>query len=251
LSSVKEPRIEIDGIYHIIFDPELVESPSADLFNVDTLKGQGVLEGTAGGRGASCIIRFTDRTWVLRHYRRGGFVGKVLHDQYVGMSREKSRSWSEWKLLNRLHAEGYPVPRPVAAAFVPACGYYRADLVTEFIPESNTLAEILSEDKLSSDTWLQVGACISRFHQRGVYHADLNAHNILVTGTGAVYLLDFDKGKILAPGEWCDGNLKRLHRSLCKLNGERESFQFSEDDWLCLLDGYKAAEGQSSAMTSS
>ncbi|NIQ10950.1 3-deoxy-D-manno-octulosonic acid kinase, partial [candidate division KSB1 bacterium] len=63
-------------------------------------------------------------------------------------------------------------------------------------------------DKLSSDVWLQVGACISRFHRRGVHHADLNAHNILVTGSAAVYLLDFDRGKILPPGEWGEENLK-------------------------------------------
>lgn len=48
----------------------------------------------------------------------------------------------------------------------------------------------------------------------GVHHADLNAHNILLADDGAVYVLDFDRGRIRARGAWENNVLARLHRSL-------------------------------------
>lgn len=217
----------------------MCESPSADLFNVERLKGQGVIGATTGGRGASCIIRFPDRTWVLRHYRRGGLVSKVLNDQYFGLNREKCRSWSEWQLLHQLFREGFPVPRPVAASYWPGCGYYRAALITEYLPETRTLAETLSQGPLPDAVWAEIGRCVARFHQRGVYHADLNAHNIMLDRQQDIYILDFDKGEIRAPGRWQDTNLKRLLRSLNKLADENPKLNIRPNDWDALLTGYE------------
>ena len=41
------------------------------------------LEETAGGRGAVAFLRDGERRWVLRHYRRGGLVARVLDDTYL------------------------------------------------------------------------------------------------------------------------------------------------------------------------
>ncbi len=193
---------------------------------------------TTGGRGTSSIVRRGDDVWVVRHYRRGGFVGKVLNDQYAGFSREMSRSWREWRLLHRLHGEGYPVPRPVAAAVHFSCGFYRADLVTRFVPGTVTLAQALGAGELASQAWEAVGRCIARFHRRGVCHADLNAHNILVDRDRHIFLIDFDRGRIRGAGGWQEANLRRLLRSLHKIRTHSENFHFTRDGWQALLDGY-------------
>jgi 3-deoxy-D-manno-octulosonic acid kinase len=58
---------------------------------------------------------------------------------------------------------------------------------------------------------------VARFHRAGVWHADLNAHNVLVTADG-LYLIDFDRGRMRIPSPaWQQANLQRLRRSLLKL----------------------------------
>ena len=113
-------------------------------------------------------------------------------------------------------------------------------IITEFLPGTRTLAEILSEEALVAGQWSEIGNCIARFHSRGVFHADLNAHNILLSESDEVFLLDFDKGKLLAPGEWCQANLSRLLRSLNKLAGEKAGFNFDSFQWSSFLEGYKS-----------
>ena len=51
------------------------------------------------------------------------------------------------------------------------------------------LAQMLAEP-----LWEPVAAAIVRMHRAGVWHADLNAFNILIGGEGRVWLIDFDRG---------------------------------------------------------
>jgi 3-deoxy-D-manno-octulosonic acid kinase len=100
-------------------------------------------------------------------------------------------------------------------------------------------------------TWIAIGRCLRRFHDLGVCHADLNAHNILLgqfdVPTSAapdsqhdrIYLIDFDRGTLRKPGFWQDANLVRLRRSLEKITWEFPAERFTEDDWHGLLDGYQ------------
>jgi 3-deoxy-D-manno-octulosonic acid kinase len=90
---------------------------------------------------------------------------------------------------------------------------------------------------LDAEDWRAVGRCIRRFHDAGVYHADLNAHNVLLAGS-VVYVLDFDRGRYRAPGTWQAANLARLRRSLDKLARQSKSFFCTEDDWVALGEGY-------------
>ncbi|PLX89198.1 MAG: 3-deoxy-D-manno-octulosonic acid kinase [Desulfuromonas sp.] len=243
LSLQIEPQVKVEGRTHILFDANLVSEPTVDLFNVESLRRQGVVEGTAGGRGGSFIVDQPGKRWVLRHYRRGGLVSKVLNDQYFGCSRAKSRSWREWTLLAHLHEAGLPVPRPVAAAFHAAAGIYRADIITEFLERTQTLAQRLAASTLPADEWGNLGALIARFHRRNVFHADLNAHNILVGENHSFFLIDFDRGEIRPRGAWLEGNLNRLHRSVTKLQAQTPGFRFEEGDWERLLEGYRRLAG--------
>ena len=75
------------------------------------------------------------------------------------------------------------------------------------------------------------------FHEKGVYHADLTAHNILLDLNHGVYLVDFDRGAFRKPGSWCQENLDRLKRSLRKVAAETGT-DLRESDWQRLKFGY-------------
>ena len=94
------------------------------------------------------------------------------------------------------------------------------------------------------ELWSAVGKCIRHFHENGVVHADLNARNILIRGTDGVYLIDFDRAKIVnAARGLFESNLRRLRRSLDKLwpRGQEDKLQHS---WACLQKAYRAESSQ-------
>jgi 3-deoxy-D-manno-octulosonic acid kinase len=95
---------------------------------------------------------------------------------------------------------------------------------------------------LAPASWSEVGRVIARFHRNAVYHADLNARNILLNSAGQVFLIDFDKGRIRPRHRhrWAPSNLKRLLRSLNKCKRLNPRLCFSEADWACLLEGYES-----------
>ncbi len=239
------PQIKIDGKACFLFDAAALDDPGL-LFDPQALAEQGLITGRAAGRGEAWFFHYGGRDLVLRHFRRGGVIGKFLNDQYLGWNPENSRSWREWRLLQRLHELELPVPRPVAAGVQLGPGFYRADLITCRIPEAVPLAARLAYGPLSPEIWMHIGMTIARFHQHGVYHADLNASNILLSA-GEVFLLDFDRGELRRPGGWQQENLDRLLRSLRKFREKPEPFHFSDPDWELLLCGYRkeADMGQS------
>jgi 3-deoxy-D-manno-octulosonic acid kinase len=201
----------------ILYDDALLRHAQEDTFSPRHWAKQDALRGTAGGRGQTWIVRSGNDEWVLRHYRRGGLVARFVDDYYLWRGLEQTRPWREWRLLASLYKEGFPVPQPVAAHVVRHGLWYRGDLITRLIPATRSLATALGESSIESLPWHAIGSCIRRFHDAGVYHADLNAHNILLDSSGKVYLLDFDRGERRTPGVlWQEANLGRLLRSLRK-----------------------------------
>jgi 3-deoxy-D-manno-octulosonic acid kinase len=91
---------------------------------------------------------------------------------------------------------------------------------------------------LDRSMWQNIGATIGRFHAAGVHHVDLNANNIMLAGD-AVYLIDFDRGRLRGRGRWEDEVIARLRRSLDKLKARDPELHFADSDWQALLDGVK------------
>ena len=73
--------------------------------------------------------------------------------------------------------------------------------------------------------WAAIGRCLRRFHDAGVQHADLNAHNIMLGEQGEVWVLDFDRGRLRHPGAWRERVLDRLARSLAKISDDVTDWQ--------------------------
>lgn len=223
----------------MLYDASCCGQPDERLFEWDCWRSQGALQESAGGRGTVAFIRAGERRWVLRHYRRGGLVAKLLGDNYLWTGADRTRAFREWRLLRELRAAGLPVPEPVAARYQRHGIFYRADLITAELPTRRTLAHALATGSLESATWRAVGSCVGRLHARGVYHADLNAHNLLLGPDGTVYVLDFDRGRIRPRGAWEQSVLERLQRSLRKVSAPMPPGRFDDDAWQALLQGLK------------
>jgi len=199
---------------------------------------RGAMLGNMGGRGAATLFEHEGRRYVLRHYRRGGLAAQLSRDRFLWTGESRTRPVRELQLNLRMHAAGLPVPLPVAIRYERDGPAYRADLITELLPDTRSLAVRLAEGDVGLQSWAAIGRCIRIFHDYGLCHADLNAHNILLSGDEGVFLVDFDRGARRAPGLWCDANLARLRRSLDKLEDRRPERRFDEAQWQCLLAAY-------------
>ncbi len=233
-SSEQNVKIQRMGERTILYDAALIENPDETLFHPASTSA------TAPGRGEAVFYQHGDLPLVLKHYHRGGMVAAIMGDRYLGYVAEKTRSFREWCLLRILQQFGLPAPVPVLASFSKASLFsYRADLITVAIPNSMPLADFLFTHPLSDEGWQKLGQVLARFHEKSVYHADLNARNILLDPK-QFYLIDFDKGSVRALTEgWKQLNLVRLQRSLKKFKAAYPDMHYTQENWQQLLEGYK------------
>lgn len=224
---------------HYWFDPEFFGEISAQHFQSQWWQQQKAVIGSSTGRNTAYFVKHGEHKLVLRHYYRGGLVGKILHDQFWLQPVAQSRAMQEYQLLSWMRSHGLAVPRPVAASYQRSGLIYRANLLIELIPDSKDLAAILQQRAISTSEWQAVGAAIAQMHQLGVYHSDLNCRNIMLDAAGKVWLIDFDKCSRRSPGEWTEQNLARLLRSFNKEKGKLAVFNWQESDWQSLQQGYQ------------
>ncbi len=229
----------------IVHDPALAPEAGAALFEPTHWQQLGAISRTATGRAEVHFVNTGTAHWVLRHYRRGGLIGRLVHDQYVWTGLARTRAWREWHLLAELHTRGFPVPQAVAARVQHSGLFYRADLITALIADAEPLADRLGREALPPAVWTTLGQTIARFHQAGIHHSDLNARNILWrAGESRFFLLDFDGARRNASPALLASGIARLRRSLDKfvrLAGEKSAaFHFDEAAWHAMLAGYRS-----------
>ena len=209
-------------------------------FDIDHWKLQNAVTGQSTGRNITWFIGHKDGEWVLRHYYRGGMVAKLVKDKYFFTKIENTRCYQELLLLEQMYLQGLPVPKPIAARVQKNGLFYRADLLIEKILNASDLVYQLKREALSEARWHMIGALVAKFHQAGIYHADLNAHNILMDKDDKFWLIDFDRCENrIASSDWQQANLARLKRSFYKEQGLHDTFYFDATQWHWLLQGYK------------
>jgi 3-deoxy-D-manno-octulosonic acid kinase len=231
----------------MLADPDslgnLAQDAQESLFEPEFWRARGELAAVTGGRGSAWFIASGARQWVLRHFRRGGFIARLSQDGYVWTGEDAVRAFAEWRLLELLARRGLPVPRPVAARYQRTGLRYRCDLITQRIVDAEPLSAALARSALPEPLWRCVGATVARLHGAGVDHADLNGHNILLGVKDAVSVIDFDRGRLRAQGAWSARNLRRLRRSLGKISRDLPPGRYSDETWDWLMAGYEAATG--------
>lgn len=225
---------------YYLFDKAFFSDVSADHFCGDYWQKQDAITGQEKGRGTTWFLRYRNHDLVLRHYLRGGFVSKINKNRYFFRNRESCRSINEFQILNQMVHMGLPVPKPAAAQVIRYGLTYQADLITQRIPGAKDLVQILQSSR-NELFYRQLGQTIARFHQHGIYHADLNIQNILQDSDQQFWLIDFDRAKKLKPNKrWQLRNLKRLKRSFEK-EKVRHNIQWQSADWDILFQSYLAS----------
>lgn len=233
-------RIAIQDGNGILYEDTLLSHADPALFEPASWPGAPVAPGYSGGRGATLFVERDGQQWVLRHYHRGGTIGRVLDDQFLWSGAGRTRCFREWQLLAHLQELGLPAPRPVAARYRRRGLTYTADLLTVLIPDVEPLSTRLGRGPVVPGIWAAVGRCIRTFHRAAVFHADLTAHNLQIDRADRIFLLDFDRGRVRTDGRpWREANLARLHRSLSKIS-QAGAVEFTAREWRWLEDGYAA-----------
>ena len=198
---------------------------------------QGRLLGASSGRGSAWMVKSETQKMMLRHYYRGGIPAKFNKDKYLWTGLNNSRSFSEYCLLNKMSDLGLPVPQAIATQTCKKGLFYQANILLEYLKHQSTFAGILNcqNDEL---IWQNIGATIAKFHNYGIFHADLNAHNILIN-EDKIYLIDFDHSKqCKIKRSWQQANMQRLKRSIDKIS--REDFiKQNNNHWQSLMTAYQ------------
>lgn len=235
-----QERIREDAAGAILFDAAVSPQVENDWFEPQAWQARGALRQLSGGRGGVAVIDTPAGECVLRHYRRGGMVARIMGDRYLWRGADRTRCFEEFRLLARIADWGLPSAVPVACRYRRDGLFYAADLITRRIEHSQTLAQCLADGLLDGELAELVGALVARFHRMGIWHADLNAHNVLVAAE-QLYLIDFDRGRVRPPADgWQQANLQRLRRSLVKLGAAAQGeAAFDEQLWKPLVYRYE------------
>jgi 3-deoxy-D-manno-octulosonic acid kinase len=234
-----------------------------DWFNPEFWASRQGVVGQSTGRNTTWFIRPQEviqpdcevqGDWVLRHYYRGGMVAKISRDKFLYSAIQRTRPYKELKLLLEMQQLGLPVPQGIAARVVKHGLSYSADLLMQKLT-ADDLVKCLTDGQLSQAQWHSVGKTIANFHRHGVYHADLNAHNIMLDRQFAelnktdmqqaeqinkVWIIDFDRCQFNKPQpSWQQQNLNRLLRSFEKEKRLNAALQFDQQCWQWLTTSYQ------------
>jgi 3-deoxy-D-manno-octulosonic acid kinase len=172
-----------------------------------------------GGRQAAWFVDGVHGPAVLRHYRRGGLRARLGgRESYLWLGESRVRAYAEVRVLDHLRRAGLRVPEPLGAAYwMGYPSFYRNAILIARIAGAQALASRLDRADPAA-----VAQAIAAMHAAGVWHADLNAYNILFDADDHVWLIDFDRARlgVVSPGQ-AEKNRLRLRRSLVKVAGAR------------------------------
>ena len=81
----------------ILYDKAIINQISDERFTPEGWLHAEVLTGSlrSGGRGNTMFVGNVPRQFVLRHYQRGGLLGKLVRDTYIFSGEDLTRSFME------------------------------------------------------------------------------------------------------------------------------------------------------------
>ena len=215
------------------------EISSQCYFSVEFWRMHNKITGNARGRGITWFIQLESNQAALRHYYRGGLIGKLFSDCYLFSSWESTRPYRELTLLHYLKQKGVRVPTPIAAQARREHCFYRADILTEKVPDAQNLISFLRKGTLGGhNVCRKVGKEIRKMHDAQVNHADLNLNNILVDDQDQIWIIDFDGCSVSVGEEFKTANLARLQRSF-KKGKEKQKIHWESDYFNLISKSYR------------
>jgi 3-deoxy-D-manno-octulosonic acid kinase len=234
---VEEPRASVltrpeaaDWVRHVLGGRQTLHGAASVDRDADAIEGRATVYVIPAKVGKAHREGEPGR-WAVRHYARGGrFVPTLLGDRYLKAG--PLRPFHEARASEVARARGVPTPRVMVAALYPTRLFYRADLVTEFIPDATDLVRALFDAGRTGvggamerqDALRASGELIRAMAMAGLRHTDLHAGNILLRWEGAAprpHLLDLDRCQVdpdavpVSP----ESMVRRLEHSLRKWEG--------------------------------
>jgi hypothetical protein len=188
--------------------------------------------------------------WLQETLRDGGtlqeWAARLLEDRYLAVG--VPRPLVEARAATAARSRGIPTPAAVAGAVYPAGAFYRADLVTEEIPDAADLAHVLfvsDSEPIAVEreaALTAAGQLVRTLEQVGVLHPDLNAKNIVLRpgeGGPAAHLVDLDRCCARPAGVPAPAfpMRRRLERSLRKFQ-IRTGRGLGSSEWAALRRGF-------------
>ena len=153
----------------------------------------------AKGRGGVGLLTVGEVPLVVRPFRRGGALGKLLRDRYPSPRRARD----ELALLAALRHEGVPVVVPVAAVAQKGRAFWRLRLCTEHLPEALPApAFFAAAPTLRRAAAEAIGTVVHLAFAAGLRHPDLHPDNVLCCARGdkvRAVLVDLDRGALVRP----------------------------------------------------
>lgn len=185
----------------------------------------------AKGRGGVGRLRLDGCEMVVRPYRRGGALGRLLEDRYTRPSRARR----ELDLLAAMRSEGVPVVVPVAAVARRGRAFWRLRLCTELLPGAIPLPDFVAANPAQRRYAVEAAGIVVRLaFEAGLQHPDLHPDNLLCCVRGdkvRAVLVDLDRARQQKPlGEAaCDAMLVRMQRYLIRHQGKLAASQARSD----------------------
>lgn len=206
---------------------------------------EAVRAGTAGGEevasgrgGARRMTLPGGKVVYVRHYLRGGLMRFFVKDLFL---LRPPRPVRELEVTEAARAAGCRVPIVHAVAVEERGPWYRGWIVTSAIEGARAFIDVLlAADGAERGRLLSAaGRAIRELHDAGVYHPDLNGHNLLIDAASQVAVIDFDRAVLAAPGvhRLAEKGRDRFWRSLRKLTALRGR-DLVEDERRWLERGY-------------
>ncbi len=193
---------------------------------------------------------------LVRRCLRGGLLGRLLKDLYLG--GKSPRPLRELEVSQYARSQGIPTPEILAVAIerVGPFFYRGAVVVREISPGSDLQAELLAigcngppSQMLRKRRLISLlGELVAKMHAAGIWHADLHLKNVLAADEGGepkLHLLDLDAASVRnpLPDLGARMNLLRLYRSVEKVN--RINTIITRTDRLRFARAYAAESSQS------
>ncbi len=181
----------------------------------------------AGNRGSGRRLKLEGGPDLfVRQSRRGGMARFLLSDTFVGIS---ARPFKELAVATEAFRRGIPVAEPMGAMvewIAPAI--YRGFFLSRAIAGMTLWEFVCTDDDpiVLKHILMTARAAIVTMHDKGLFHADLNLHNLMVTPSGEsfkVVILDLDKARLYDSSLRAAlrrKNAQRLLRSARKLDPE-------------------------------
>ena len=236
----------IDGFNRISLEPHrrfLLRADVADQVQTDMFRGDnhpGQPTRFAGRETLRSISLENGENALIRTYHHGGVFRWITGRTFFSWP---PRPFRELAITEELRRRGVSTVEVYGAGVEGIFGpFYRGWLITRELKGAYDLWTALQDGFVRKWTAEKVLRSVARslrsLHRQGVYHSDLNLKNILVKSEPAgmkSYIIDFDKAALFVgnlPDPLAKKNLRRLLRSVSKLDPQRQYLTAAEWDYL-------------------